>query len=94
MTTTPTLEELRKKAEKSQATADEHRAALLTAAVADAITSTKFGHLSAVARRAGISSQYLRALVEEDHPGWLAQAAEERAKEKAAGGKRASSKAA
>lgn len=87
MTSTPTLDALRKKAEKSAKTAEDDKAALLDAAVREAIKSTKYGHLSAVARQAGITSQYLRTLVEQAHPGWLDQAAEEREAAKAAKGK-------
>ncbi|MCY0961464.1 hypothetical protein [Streptomyces sp. H27-H5] len=83
MTNTPTLAALRAAAEKSAKKAEEDRGALIAAAVAEAVTSTKYGHLSAVAREAGIVSQYLRELVEEAHPGWLARAAEEREAEKA-----------
>ncbi|GHH56107.1 hypothetical protein [Streptomyces candidus] len=83
MTTTSDLEALRKKADRSAKTAEDDRAALLDAAVKAAITSSKYGHLSAVAREAGITSQYLRDLVEAAHPGWLAKAAEEREAAKA-----------
>ncbi|MEH0424766.1 hypothetical protein [Streptomyces sp. B21-083] len=83
MTTTPDLEALRKKADRSAKTAEDDKAALLDAAVKAAITSSKYGHLSAVARDAGITSQYLRDLVEAAHPGWLAKAAEEREAAKA-----------
>jgi hypothetical protein len=85
MTSTPTLDTLRKRAEKTTKAAEDDKAALLDAAVREAITSTKYGHLSAVARQAGITSQYLRTLVEQAHPGWLDRAAEEREAEKAAG---------
>ncbi|WP_326683060.1 hypothetical protein [Streptomyces sp. NBC_01237] len=92
MTTTP-LAALRAKSEKSEKRAAEDKAALLAAAVAEAITSTRFGHLSAVARESGITSQYLRTLVEAEHPGWLDRAAAQREADKAkaqkAGAKRA-----
>ncbi|MEU7153855.1 hypothetical protein AB0B15_38445 [Streptomyces sp. NPDC045456] len=84
MTTTSTLDALRKKAEKSAKIAEGDKAALLEAAVEEAIQSTKYGHLSKVARSAGITSQYLRTLVEEAHPGWLDRAAAEREAAKAA----------
>lgn len=77
MTTNP-LAALRKKAEKSEEQAEKDKAALLTEAVAQAITSDEYGHLSAVAREAGIAAQYLRDLVEKEHPGWLAEAARNR----------------
>ncbi|MFD9819105.1 hypothetical protein [Streptomyces violascens] len=83
MTSTSNLDTLRRKAEKSAKTAEDDKAALLDAAVKAAVTSSKYGHLSAVAREAGITSQYLRDLVEQAHPGWLAQAAEEREADKA-----------
>ncbi|MFE6165460.1 hypothetical protein ACFQ7F_41895 [Streptomyces sp. NPDC056486] len=82
MATTPTLEALRDKAEKSQTAADADKAALLKVAVKEAIRSTEYGHLTAVSKRAGITSQYLRHLVEEAHPGWLAKATEQRQAEK------------
>ncbi|MER7817201.1 hypothetical protein [Streptomyces sp. NPDC096153] len=87
MTTKPTLAALREKSEKSAKKAEADKAELLAAAVAEAITSSKYGHLSAVARDAGIASQYLRDLVEEAHPGWLAKAAKEREEAKAGRGK-------
>lgn len=74
----PTLAELRKKSEASEAKAKQDKAALLEAAVKEAMTSTAYGHVSAVARQAGIASQYLRTLIEEKEPGWLDRAAEER----------------
>ncbi|MEU4932067.1 hypothetical protein AB0G54_37130 [Streptomyces yokosukanensis] len=79
-----TLAELRKASEKAEEAARTAKAALLERAVKDAMASTKYGHLSAVAREAGIASQYLRDLIEKDHPGWLDQAAEEREAAKAA----------
>ncbi|MDJ0345528.1 hypothetical protein QMK19_33830 [Streptomyces sp. H10-C2] len=85
--TTTSLDALRRKAEKSAKTSEEDKAALLDAAVEAAVTSTRYGHLSAVAREAGITSQYLRTLVEEAHPGWLAQAAANREKNKQEAGK-------
>ncbi|MGW5852005.1 hypothetical protein ACWFQ8_29345 [Streptomyces sp. NPDC055254] len=76
--TTDTLDALRKKAERSKEQAEKDNAALLAEAVAQAITSDEYGHLSAVARKAGIAAQYLRDLVEKEHPGWLAEAARNR----------------
>jgi len=84
MTTTSPLAKLREQSEKSERKAREDKAALLEAAVAEAIKSTKYGHVSAVAKEAGIASQYLRDLIEEKHPGWLAKAAQEREAAKAA----------
>jgi hypothetical protein len=82
-----TLEELRQKADESEAQAARDKAALLDAAVAEAITTPeKYGHVSEVATRAGISSQYLRKLVDQRHPGVLDEAS---AKRKAAKAKRA-----
>ncbi|MEU2395056.1 hypothetical protein [Streptomyces sp. NPDC007369] len=85
MTTTDKLAELRKRTEKLESAAAEAKAELIKAAVDEAVTSTVYGHVSAVAKRAGISSQYLRELVEENHPGWLAEAAAERKASKTAG---------
>ncbi|MFD9152193.1 hypothetical protein ACFWDF_34155 [Streptomyces diastaticus] len=79
-----TIEELREAAEKSEAKAREDKTALLNAAVEAAMTSTAYGHVSAVAHEAGIANQYLRTLIETAHPGWLEQAAEERRAAKAA----------
>ncbi|MEW1551474.1 hypothetical protein [Streptomyces tsukubensis] len=87
MTTSSTLDDLRRKADRSAKAAETDRAALLTAAVTEAVQSSKYGHLSAVAKRAGITSQYLRDLVEAEHPGWLAEAAKERELAKTAKGK-------
>ncbi|EST17942.1 MULTISPECIES: hypothetical protein [Streptomyces] len=86
MTDTPvkTIKELREASEASEAQAKKDKAALLDAAVKEAMTSTAYGHLSAVAREAGIAAQYLRTLIENQHPGWLDQAAEERDAAKAA----------
>lgn len=72
------LAALRKKVEKSEEQADKDKAALLKVAVAEAITSDEYGHVTAVARKAGITSQYLRDLVEAEHPGWLAEASRRR----------------
>ncbi|SDL38142.1 hypothetical protein [Streptomyces indicus] len=85
MTNTPksAIAKLREKSEASEAQAKEHKAALLKAAVEEAMTSTAYGHVSAVAREAGIASQYLRTLIEEKEPGWLDRAAEEREAAKA-----------
>lgn len=83
MTTTLTLVELREKSHESQKQAETDRAELLAAAVREAVTSTKYGHLADVARDAGIVYQYLRDLVEKEHPGWLAEAAKEREAAKA-----------
>ncbi|MGN9821888.1 hypothetical protein ACTMUQ_42250 [Streptomyces sp. SD11] len=85
MTDTPvkTIKELREASEASEAQAKKDKAALLDAAVKEAMTSTAYGHLSAVAREAGIAAQYLRTLIETQHPGWLDQAAEEREAAKA-----------
>ncbi|MEU1674798.1 hypothetical protein ABZ752_22625 [Streptomyces roseifaciens] len=82
---TANLDALRRTADKSAKKAQDDRDALLTAAVAEAVTSDAYGHLSAVAKRAGITSQYLRTLVEEEHPGWLTEAAAKRAARKSAG---------
>lgn len=80
MTDTPvkTIKELREASEQSEAQAKKDKAALLDAAVKAAMSSTAWGHLSAVAREAGIASQYLRTLIEDKEPGWLDRAAEER----------------
>lgn len=80
MTDTPvkTIKELREASEASEAQAKKDKAALLDAAVKAAMSSTAYGHLSAVAREAGIAAQYLRTLIENQHPGWLDRAAEER----------------
>ncbi|MEU4986650.1 MULTISPECIES: hypothetical protein [unclassified Streptomyces] len=86
MTTTPRLAKLREKSEASEAQAEKDKRALLAAAVEEAMKSTAYGHLSAVAKEAGIASQYLRTLIETEHPGWLARAAEERKAAKAAKG--------
>ncbi|MDO0939282.1 hypothetical protein QQY66_49150 [Streptomyces sp. DG2A-72] len=79
-----TLAELRQASEAAEDAARKAKAALLERAVKDAMASTKYGHLSAVAREADIASQYLRDLIEKDHPGWLDRAAEERKAAKAA----------
>jgi hypothetical protein len=73
--TTPTLAALRSKAEKSAAQAEKDRAELTAAAIAEAVSSDAYGHLSAVAKEAGIDRQVLRELVEKAYPGWLAKAA-------------------
>ncbi|MER8039368.1 hypothetical protein [Streptomyces hydrogenans] len=85
MTSTPksALAKLRAKSEASEEQAAKDKAALLEEAVKEATTSTAYGHLSAVAREAGITAQYLRTLIEERHPGWLDKAAEEREAAKA-----------
>jgi len=77
------IAELREASEASEEQAKKDKAALLSAAVKEAMTSTEYGHLSAVAREAGIAAQYLRTLIENRHPGWLDQAAEEREAAKA-----------
>ncbi|MFF6852781.1 hypothetical protein [Streptomyces antimycoticus] len=82
-TTTSPLKELASQVEHHESEAARLKAELFKAAVAETVKSWKYGHLSAVARDAGIVSQYLRDLVEEAHPGWLAWAAEQRANEKA-----------
>lgn len=87
MTTKTRLAKLREKSEASEAQARKDKAALLDAAVEEAMASTAWGHLSAVAKDAGIASQYLRTLIENKHPGWLERAAEEREAKKAATGK-------
>ncbi|MFD0270905.1 hypothetical protein ACFVGY_30720 [Streptomyces sp. NPDC127106] len=92
--TTDILDTLRKKAERSKEQAEKDNAALLAEAVAQAITSDEYGHLSAVARKAGIAAQYLRDLVEKQHPGWLAEAADNRKARKEAAAKGKSSRAA
>ncbi|MBO8189187.1 hypothetical protein [Streptomyces spirodelae] len=78
------LAELRARAEASEKRANADKETLLKAAVAKAITSHAYGHLSAVAREAGINGQYLRDLVEKHHPGWLDEAARKREAEKRA----------
>ncbi|MFE4496069.1 hypothetical protein ACFRKD_26810 [Streptomyces niveus] len=87
---TPTLETLRAASEASAEQADKDRTALLEAAVTAAMESTTYGHLTAVARRAGITHQYLRDLVDQARPGWLEWAAEQReaAKVPASAGKK------
>ncbi|TLQ38839.1 hypothetical protein [Streptomyces marianii] len=89
MTTESRIAKLRAKAEASEAQAKKDKEALLDAAVEEAVKSTAWGHLSSVAKDAGIVSQYLRTLIENKHPGWLAKAAEEREAAKAAKGTRA-----
>ncbi|MFI1568212.1 hypothetical protein ACH4ZX_35220 [Streptomyces sp. NPDC020490] len=84
---TRTLAELRAASEAAEEAARKAKAPLLERAVKEAMASTKYGHLSAVAREAGIASQYLRDLIEKEHPGWLDQAAEEREAAKAAASK-------
>ncbi|MGW2599545.1 hypothetical protein [Streptomyces klenkii] len=79
-----TLAELRTTAEETAAKAEEAQKALTDAAVAAAMSSTRYGHLSKMAREAGIHPQVLREVIESRHPGWLAKAAEQREKEKAA----------
>ena len=81
--TTKSLAELRSEIDYHEKEAARLKDELHKAAVAETVKSWKYGHLSAVAREAGIVSQYLRDLVEEAKPGWLAWAAEQRAKEKA-----------
>ncbi|NGN63168.1 hypothetical protein G5C51_04500 [Streptomyces sp. A7024] len=76
--TTTDLATLREKAAKAADLAEQAKEALLDAAVAEAMKSDEHGHLSAVAREAGITSQYLRLLIEDLHPGWLEQAAANR----------------
>ncbi|MCX5207714.1 hypothetical protein OG897_40745 [Streptomyces sp. NBC_00237] len=76
--TTTSLEALREKAKRAEEEAGQAKATLLRAAVAEAVTSTAYGHLSAVAHRAGIAVQYLRKLVEAEHPGWIERARQER----------------
>ncbi|MEU9057116.1 hypothetical protein AB0D37_43260 [Streptomyces sp. NPDC048384] len=78
-----TLAELRQASEKAEEAAKKAKAALLDRAVRAAMSSTKYGHLSAVAREAGIVAQYLRDLIEDRHPGWLDEAAAEREAAKA-----------
>ncbi|MFI1890511.1 hypothetical protein [Streptomyces jumonjinensis] len=89
MTTTPDLEKLRAKAEATRAAADRDTEALYGAAMKEVMQSTAYGHLSKVAKRAGLVPQHLRDLMEKHHPGWLTQAAEERAAAKATRGKAA-----
>lgn len=71
----PELARLRGKSERSAGQAEVDRAALLEAAVEEAVGTDAWGHLSAVARDSGITAQYLRELVEKRHPGWLERAA-------------------
>lgn len=69
---------LRKRVERAEKVADGYRAEWYEAAITEAMTSTEYGHVSAVAREAGINVQHLRDLINKAHPGWLAQASEER----------------
>ncbi|MGW5336225.1 hypothetical protein [Streptomyces bauhiniae] len=86
MTNTPEskLAKLRKAAEASEDQARKDKTALLEEAVKQAMSSTAYGHVTAVARQANITSQYLRVLIEEKEPGWLDRAAEQRDAVKAA----------
>lgn len=77
------IAKLRETSEASETKAKKDKAALLDATIKEAMASTAYGHLSAVAREAGIAAQYLRTLIENQHPGWLDQAAEEREAAKA-----------
>ncbi|MDK0524826.1 hypothetical protein [Streptomyces sp. ML-6] len=74
----PDFAALRKRVEKAEKTAAGYRAEWYEAAIAEAMTSTEYGHVSAVAREAGINVQHLRDLIGKAHPGWLARASEER----------------
>ncbi|GHF64977.1 hypothetical protein GCM10010218_53040 [Streptomyces mashuensis] len=68
------LAALARRAKRSAETAERDKAALLEAAVGEALTDralTEYGYLSAVARQAGISRTYLARLVEDRRPGWL-----------------------
>ncbi|MFJ3673636.1 hypothetical protein ACIPSE_45065 [Streptomyces sp. NPDC090106] len=85
---TKTLAELRDESEQAETKARVAKAALLACAVEEAMASTKYGHLSAVARQAGITGQYLRDVIEAEHPGWLAEAAKEREAAKGAAGRK------
>ncbi|MFI5867721.1 hypothetical protein [Streptomyces sp. NPDC051546] len=80
----PTLDELRTAAEETAGKAEAAKAALVDAAVTAAMSSIQYGHLSKVARDAGLDRQVLRDIVNARHPGWLAKAAEQREAEKAA----------
>ena len=77
-----TIEQLAAEVGEYDKQAEEVRKKLHRRAVEEAIGSHKHGHISEVARRAGITSQYLRLLIEEAHPGWLDDAAEKRRQEK------------
>ncbi|MEU2134604.1 hypothetical protein [Streptomyces sp. NPDC018352] len=74
----PDFATLRKRVEKAEKIADGCRSELYEAAVAEAMKSTQYGHVSAVARESGINVQHLRDLIDKAHPGWLAKASEER----------------
>ncbi|WNI34445.1 hypothetical protein [Streptomyces sp. ITFR-6] len=74
----PDFTELRKRVDKAEKAANDCKAQLYEAAITAAMTSTKYGHVSAVAREAGMNVQHLRDLINKAHPGWLAQASEER----------------
>ncbi|MFI1801977.1 hypothetical protein ACH427_32245 [Streptomyces sp. NPDC020379] len=70
----PSLETLAQRAAKSAETAEKDKAALIKAAVAEALDDralTQWGWLADVARRAGISRTYLVQRVEEARPGWI-----------------------
>lgn len=89
---TKTLGELREEADAAEAVARTANSARLERAIQEAMSSTKYGHLTAVAREAGIVPQYLRDLIEDRHPGWLDQAAAERDAAKSAARKTAARK--
>ncbi|MEU3756378.1 hypothetical protein AB0H17_27060 [Streptomyces olivoreticuli] len=72
----PSLETLVQRAHKSAETAEKDKAAVLKAAVAEALDDralTQWGYLAEVARRADISRSYLARLAEKERPGWLEQ---------------------
>lgn len=74
----PDFAALRKRVEKAEKVADGYRTELYEAAVTEAMKSTVYGHVSAVARESGINVQHLRDLINKVDPGWLAKASEER----------------
>ncbi|GGU51183.1 hypothetical protein [Streptomyces violascens] len=80
---TESLADLRAIAEETAGAAEAAQRALTDAAVAAAMSSTRYGHLSKVAKEAGIHPQVLRQVIDSRHPGWLAEAAAQREKEKA-----------
>jgi hypothetical protein len=81
---TPSLSELRTRAEASAEQAKKDMEALTAAAVAASAASVAYGHHAAVARESGINQQVLRELVEKRYPGHFARAAAERKAAKAA----------
>jgi hypothetical protein len=80
---TESLADLRATAEETAGAAEAAQRALTDAAVTAAMSSTRYGHLSKIAKQAGIHPQVLRQVIDSRHPGWLAEAAAQREKEKA-----------